>query len=70
MTCNKCVEQIKSQLDGVSGIHEVNIDLATGSVIVDTTLPSIEIQHLIQNTGKDAILRGVGSQGNDKIQHY
>ena len=63
MTCIKCVEQIRSQLHGVPGIHDVNIDLAIGSVIVDTTLPSAEVEHLIQSTGKDAILRGIGAQG-------
>lgn len=63
MSCNSCVEQIRSKLDGVSGIDNINIDLATGSVVVETSLPSYEIQHRIQSTGKDVILRGIGGKG-------
>lgn len=63
MTCNSCVEQIRSKLDGVAGIHKVNIDLAMGSVVVETNLPSYDIQHRIQSTGKDVILRGIGGKG-------
>ncbi|KAE8748469.1 Copper chaperone for superoxide dismutase-like [Frankliniella occidentalis] len=67
MTCNSCVEQIRSSLNGIPGIHSVDVDLSTGSVVVDTVLPSHEIQHRIETTGKDAILRGVGSKEHKNL---
>ncbi|KAK3907898.1 Copper chaperone for superoxide dismutase [Frankliniella fusca] len=67
MTCNSCVEQIRSSLDGIQGIASVDIDLTTGSVVVDTILPSHEILRCIQTTGKDAILRGVGGKEHKNL---
>ncbi|XP_062542778.1 copper chaperone for superoxide dismutase [Armigeres subalbatus] len=55
----KCADKIRTALDGLG---EVDIDLAKGSVLVQTTLPWIEIQRLIEGTGRRAVLSGFGGQ--------
>ncbi|XP_034249014.1 copper chaperone for superoxide dismutase isoform X2 [Thrips palmi] len=67
MSCNACVEQIRSKLDGVSGIDNFNIDFTMGTVVVETSLPSYVIQHRIQSTGKDVILRGIGGKEHKNL---
>lgn len=64
MTCQKCVNSIKDALSGVKGIQNVNISLDEESVIVETELPSSEIQEKIESTGRRAVLKGYGGGSN------
>lgn len=67
MNCNSCVDQISSHLRDVPGVSSFQVDLETGSVVVETSLPSYDIQNLIQSSGKDAILRGTGGQNQKNL---
>ncbi|KAJ9593961.1 hypothetical protein L9F63_014602 [Diploptera punctata] len=64
MICQKCVNSIKESLTGVKGIQNVDISLEKESVIVETELPSSEIQEKIESTGRRAVLTGYGGGGN------
>ncbi|XP_072495306.1 copper chaperone for superoxide dismutase isoform X2 [Notamacropus eugenii] len=44
-----------------SGVQEVEVQLENQSVLVTTTLPSQEVQSLLENTGRQAVLKGMGS---------
>ncbi|XP_028659087.1 copper chaperone for superoxide dismutase-like [Erpetoichthys calabaricus] len=61
MTCDSCVSAVRNVLEGVSGIHSVDIDLEKQMVVVDCTLPSQQVQDLIENSGRRAVLKGMGS---------
>ena len=62
MTCQKCVDSIKQTLSGVKGVSHVDISLENESVIVETELPSSEIQDKIELTGRRAVLKGYGGK--------
>ncbi|XP_039625145.1 copper chaperone for superoxide dismutase-like [Polypterus senegalus] len=61
MTCDSCVSAVRNMLEGVSGIHSVDTDLEKQTVVVDCTLPSQQVQDLIENSGRRAVLKGMGS---------
>ncbi|XP_072032516.1 copper chaperone for superoxide dismutase-like [Amphiura filiformis] len=61
MTCQSCVDAVKSSLDGVQGIKSVSINLAQEQVIVESTLPTAEIQDLIEATGRRVVIKGQGT---------
>jgi len=42
-----------------SGVESVDIQLQRGLVIVDTVLSAVQIQELIEETGRKAVLFGV-----------
>ncbi|XP_069821347.1 copper chaperone for superoxide dismutase-like isoform X1 [Dendropsophus ebraccatus] len=61
MTCEKCVRAVRSSLQGVMGIQNVDVSLDTEAVVVETTLPASEVQELLESTGRRAVLKGMGS---------
>ncbi|KAJ8281824.1 hypothetical protein COCON_G00043430 [Conger conger] len=65
MTCNNCVNSVRSALEGAPGVQSVQIDLAQEQVLVEASLTSQEVQRLIESTGKRAVLKGVGAAGQD-----
>ncbi|XP_061414822.1 copper chaperone for superoxide dismutase [Lethenteron reissneri] len=60
MSCRSCEDAVKKALHGVPGVLGVQVDLAKEQVLVDTVLPSAQVQSLIETTGKRAVLRGIG----------
>jgi copper chaperone for superoxide dismutase len=62
MTCQKCVNEIRESLSNVKGIESVDISLDNETVIVDTSLPSSEVQKKIESTGRRAVLKGYGGE--------
>uniref|UniRef100_A0A1Q3F6Q4 superoxide dismutase n=1 Tax=Culex tarsalis TaxID=7177 RepID=A0A1Q3F6Q4_CULTA len=54
-----CAAEVQHALEG-SG--QVEIDVAKGSVLVETATPWIEIQRKIEATGRRAVLSGFGGQ--------
>ena len=45
------------------GIKSFTVDLDTEQVILETTLSTGQVQKLIENSGRMAILRGLGPAG-------
>lgn len=43
------------------GVHSVEVQLENQMVLVQTTLPSQEVQALLEGTGRQAVLKGMGS---------
>ena len=39
MTCGHCVSTVTAELSKIDGVTEVNVDLATGNVTVESTEP-------------------------------
>ena len=49
-------------LDGVDGVRSINFDVEKQHMIVESNLPVADLQSLIESTGKQAIVKGVGSK--------
>ncbi|KAM5137853.1 copper chaperone for superoxide dismutase isoform 2-T2 [Mantella aurantiaca] len=45
----------------MQGIQNVTVNLESESVLVDTILPALEVQNLIESSGRRAVLKGMGS---------
>lgn len=58
MTCNSCVEDIKNSLRDVKGIKNVDINLANGSVVIESNLPVLDLQRKLETTGKPVAIKG------------
>lgn len=43
------------------GVQSVEVQLENQMVLVQTTLPSQEVQALLESTGRQAVLKGMGS---------
>uniref|UniRef100_A0A8C8X3W5 Copper chaperone for superoxide dismutase n=1 Tax=Panthera leo TaxID=9689 RepID=A0A8C8X3W5_PANLE len=61
MTCESCVDAVRTSLQGVAGVQSVEVQLENQMVLVQTTLPSQEVQALLEGTGQQAVLKGMGS---------
>ncbi|XP_023374108.1 copper chaperone for superoxide dismutase isoform X2 [Otolemur garnettii] len=60
MTCQSCVDMVRKSLQGVAGVQGVEVHLENQMVLVQTTLPSQEVQALLEGTGRQAVLKGMG----------
>lgn len=60
LTCQSCVDSVSKELLKNEGITNVKCDLATQTVSVEGSTPPSQIIESIQNTGRDAIVRGTG----------
>ncbi|EDL33071.1 copper chaperone for superoxide dismutase [Mus musculus] len=61
MSCQSCVDAVHKTLKGVAGVQNVDVQLENQMVLVQTTLPSQEVQALLESTGRQAVLKGMGS---------
>lgn len=43
-----------------AGVESVSIDVGKEEVLVEAALTSIEVQSLIESTGRRAVLKGIG----------
>lgn len=62
MTCDSCVKAVEKSLSNVHGIEKIDIDLKTGSVVVDTYLSTQEVKKLLENSGRKAVVKGYAGQ--------
>ncbi|KAI5290050.1 copper chaperone [Ascosphaera aggregata] len=67
MTCEDCVKDVQGSLSQLAGIEKVLADLEKQLVFVQGTAAPSAIIQAIQNTGRDAILRGSGSGSNASV---
>lgn len=58
--CQSCVDSVSEAISRVPGISRVSADLATQLVYVEGTAAPSSIVAAIEDTGKDAVLRGSG----------
>ncbi|XP_062850439.1 copper chaperone for superoxide dismutase [Trichomycterus rosablanca] len=65
MTCESCVTAVKNALKTQPGVQSVQVELAEEKVLVETSLSSLEIQSLIESTGRRAVLKGIGGSESD-----
>lgn len=61
MTCQKCVDAVRNTLTGINGIENIDISLEKGNVVIETNLPYSLIQEKIEQSGRQAVLKGYGS---------
>lgn len=60
LECQSCVESTSDALKGLDGVTSYDIDLQDNLVTTTGTIAPSTIIKAIQNTGKDAIIRGTG----------
>ncbi|CAM1297398.1 CCS (predicted) [Pycnogonum litorale] len=58
LSCDKCVEVVKSSLEDLKDVKILNIDLNKQQVIVETSLSTSTILEKIESTGRNAVLKG------------
>jgi copper chaperone len=53
MTCGHCVSAVSSELSGISGVRDVQVDLGTGAVTVisDAPLPVDVVRAAVDEAG-------------------
>jgi copper chaperone len=53
MTCDHCVNAVTGELNRLPGVHEVQVDLSSGSVAVtsDAPLPIDEVRTAVDEAG-------------------
>ncbi|MFJ2189085.1 heavy-metal-associated domain-containing protein [Kitasatospora sp. NPDC087861] len=59
MTCGHCVTSVTAELKKIDGVTDVAVDLATGTVTVDSTLPLADsaVAAAIDEAGYDLVGR-------------
>ncbi|KAI1945329.1 copper chaperone, partial [Ophidiomyces ophidiicola] len=67
LTCESCVEDISKPLYEIKGVNKVEADLKNQLVLVEGTAAPSAIVTAIQDTGRDAVLRGSGSSNNASV---
>ncbi|XP_071454936.1 copper chaperone for superoxide dismutase-like [Hetaerina americana] len=60
MHCQNCVDSVKESLSGLPEISKIEVSLENESVIVESILSAEDILRLIENSGRKAILKGIG----------
>lgn len=65
MSCDSCVNAVKGVLQKEPGVQSVHVDLAKEQVLVETALTSLQVQSLIESTGRRAVLKGMGGSETD-----
>ncbi|XP_071315305.1 copper chaperone for superoxide dismutase [Trachinotus anak] len=65
MTCESCAEKVRAALEGRPGVKSVSIDVSKEEVLVESALTSMEVQALIESTGRRAVLKGIGGSEQD-----
>lgn len=63
LTSNKCEQTIRNELKDNPDIRDVTVNLEKQIVVVDTSLATSEVVRLIENTGKKALVTGIGPSG-------
>ncbi|KAJ5765078.1 hypothetical protein N7520_004637 [Penicillium odoratum] len=67
MTCEGCVKDISTSLYKLDGIQKVEANLKDQVVFIEGTAPPSSIVNAIQDTGRDAILRGSGTTNSSAV---
>ncbi|KAI4731458.1 Cu,Zn superoxide dismutase-like protein [Aureobasidium sp. EXF-10728] len=60
LSCDSCIKDVSTSLYKIAGIQNVSADLANQLISVNGTAAPSAIVAAIQDTGRDAILRGSG----------
>ncbi|ODQ64762.1 superoxide dismutase 1 copper chaperone [Nadsonia fulvescens var. elongata DSM 6958] len=67
LECDKCCESVKKAINTVSGVTQVNCDLAKQFVSVTGFAAPSQIVKSVQAIGKDAIVRGTGEPNSAAV---
>lgn len=67
MECSSCVDSVKSALLKVDGVEQFDIDLGKQRVSVSGVAAPSLIVKAIENTGRDAIIRGTGEPNSAAV---
>ncbi|KAJ5485097.1 Superoxide dismutase 1 copper chaperone [Penicillium diatomitis] len=67
MTCGGCVKSVSESLYKLDGVQKVDANLQDQLVFVEGTAPPSSIVTAIQDTGRDAILRGSGTTDSSAV---
>jgi copper chaperone for superoxide dismutase len=67
LTCQSCVDTVTSAIMKNEGIENVKCDIAKQTVSVEATTPPSRIIESIQNTGRDAIIRGTSKPNSAAV---
>ena len=57
MTCGHCVSSVSTEISGIAGVRDVQVDLATGQVTIDSEAPldPATVQAAIDEAGYELV---------------
>ncbi|CAG9829116.1 unnamed protein product [Diabrotica balteata] len=58
MTCESCVNAVKKSLANISGVQNVQVYLDEQRVVVQSTLPTLQVLKVLESTGKKVAVKG------------
>jgi len=67
LSCESCIKDVSTSLYKIEGIHNVNANLKDQLISVEGTAAPSAIVAAIQDTGRDAILRGSGKSDSAAV---
>ncbi|KAI8058519.1 copper chaperone for superoxide dismutase-like protein [Syncephalis plumigaleata] len=65
MTCDSCVNDIKTVLKNEADVDRIDIDLKNQTVVVEGKTPPSRLARLLKQTGRTVIVRGMGTAQGD-----
>ncbi|KAF7192259.1 Superoxide dismutase 1 copper chaperone [Pseudocercospora fuligena] len=65
LSCESCIKDVSTSLYKLPGIHNVSADLASQLISITGNAAPSAIVKAIEDTGRDAILRGSGKKGEE-----
>ncbi|XP_065510232.1 copper chaperone for superoxide dismutase [Caloenas nicobarica] len=71
MRCQACADAVRAALEGVPDVRLLELRLPAQTVLVETTAPAERVRRLLEDSGRPAVLRGMGgspageSRGDD-----
>ncbi|EME88485.1 uncharacterized protein MYCFIDRAFT_149140 [Pseudocercospora fijiensis CIRAD86] len=65
LSCESCIKDVSTSLYKLPGIHNVSADLASQLISITGNAAPSAIVKAIEDTGRDAILRGSGKTGEE-----
>lgn len=57
-SCESCVDKVKKSLENVHGVKSIDVDLQKGSVVVESSLPVLDLQQILEATGRSVAIKG------------
>ncbi|NXR49437.1 CCS dismutase, partial [Hippolais icterina] len=60
MKCQSCADSVRAALDKAPDVKLLELQLQEQSVVVETTASAEQVRELLENSGRRAVLKGMG----------
>ncbi|NWI34298.1 CCS dismutase, partial [Sula dactylatra] len=67
MQCQDCAEAVRAALQGAPGVRLLELRLEAQTVLVETTEAAERVRNLLENSGRRAVLKGMGGSDDANL---